>query len=68
MPSSYTAPRIGTKSFSLVANAFLQAEDASMLAMLAKSQHLGIAYSRIGHRPDRVQPRAIKRRPKAHKF
>ena len=27
MSSSYTSPRIGTKSFSLVANAFLQAED-----------------------------------------
>jgi hypothetical protein len=47
---------------------FASVADASRLAMLAKTQHLGIACSRVGHRPDRVEPRAIKRRPKAHKF
>ena len=26
----------------------------------------GLAEQRIGHRPDRVEPRAIKRRPKPH--
>jgi len=47
---------------------FASVADASRLAMLAKTQHLGIACSRVGHRPDRVEPRAIKRHPKAHKF
>ena len=42
--------------------------DASMLCLHAKAQHRGIAWSRVGHRPNRVEPRAIKRRPKAHKL
>jgi putative transposase len=42
--------------------------DATTLSLHAKTQHLGIAWSRAGHRPDRVEPRAIKRRPKAHKL
>jgi hypothetical protein len=47
---------------------FASVADTSMLAAIAKSQHLGIGYSRIGHRPNRVEPRAVKRRPKAYKF
>ena len=27
-----------------------------------------MAQNPVGHRPDRVEPRAIKRRPKPHKF
>lgn len=42
--------------------------DASMLSIHAKVQHRGITWSRVGHRPNRVEPRAIKRRPKAHKL
>jgi putative transposase len=42
--------------------------DASLLSMHATTQHRGIAWSRVGHRPDRVEPRAIKRRPKSHKL
>jgi putative transposase len=42
--------------------------NASMLSSHAKSQHRGIAWSRVGHRPNRVEPRAIKRRPKSHKL
>jgi hypothetical protein len=42
--------------------------DAATLSMHAKAQHRGIAASRAGHRPDRVEPRAIKRRPKPHKL
>lgn len=31
--------------------------------------HLGgLAEHRVGHRPDRIEPRAIKRRPKSHKL
>ena len=92
MFSSYTSPGVGTKSFSLVQNAFLQAEGLPFgevlpeeeiraaftaenacfaeapEAILAETQHVGIATSRVGHRPNRVEPRAIKRRPKAHKL
>ncbi|MGA2066263.1 MAG: IS4 family transposase [Thermoguttaceae bacterium] len=42
--------------------------DASSLSLHAKAQQRGIASSRVGHRPNRVEPRAIKRRPKAHKL
>jgi putative transposase len=42
--------------------------DASMLSRHAQTQHRGIASSRVGHRPNRVEPRAIKRRPKSHKL
>jgi putative transposase len=42
--------------------------DSSTLSMHAKTQHLGITWSRVGERPNRVEPRAIKRRPKPHKL
>ena len=42
--------------------------DASALSQHAKMQHVGITWSRVGHRPNRVEPRAIKRRPKPHKL
>ncbi len=42
--------------------------DASMLSQHATAQHIGITWSRVGHRPNRVEPRAIKRRPKSHKL
>jgi putative transposase len=42
--------------------------DASMLSKHAKAQHQGITWSRVGHRPNRVEPRAVKRRPKPHKL
>jgi putative transposase len=42
--------------------------DASTLSLHAQTQHRGIAWLRVGHRPNRVEPRAIKRRPKSHKF
>jgi hypothetical protein len=38
------------------------------LFLLAKAQWRLIAWHKVGHRPDRVEPRAIKRRPKAHKL
>ena len=40
--------------------------DASMLSQHTKAQHGGITWYRVGHRPNRVEPRAIKRRPKPH--
>jgi hypothetical protein len=40
----------------------------SLLSELAAAQHRSIAWSRVGHRPNRVEPRAIKRRPKSHKL
>lgn len=42
--------------------------DAPTLSLHAKVQHHGIAWSTVGHRPNRVEPRAIKRRPKPHKL
>jgi hypothetical protein len=42
--------------------------DAATLSLHAQTQHLGITWSLLGHRPDRVEPRAIKRRPKPHKL
>ncbi len=42
--------------------------DATTLSLHARTQHLGITWSLVGHRPDRVEPRAIKRRPKPHKL
>jgi hypothetical protein len=42
--------------------------DASLLLRLAQAQHRSIAWSRVGHRPNRVEPRAVKRRPKPHKL
>ena len=42
--------------------------DATMLSMHAQAQHRSIAASRAGHRPNRVEPRAIKRRPKPHRL
>ena len=42
--------------------------DRATLSLHARTQHLGISWSRVGHRPNRVEPRAIKRRPKSHKL
>jgi hypothetical protein len=42
--------------------------DASLLFRHAEAQHRGIASSRAGHRPNRVEPRAVKRRPKPHRL
>ena len=42
--------------------------DAATLSLHAKTRHIGITWSRVGHRPNRVEPRAIKRRPKPHKL
>jgi putative transposase len=38
------------------------------LTVLAKAQWRLIAWYKVGNRPDRVEPRAVKRRPKAHKL
>ena len=42
--------------------------DRALLCALADMQLDAIAASRAGDRPDRVEPRAIKRRPKSHKL
>ena len=47
---------------------FASVADQSTLSLHAKTQHLGIAWSLVGHRPNRVEPRAIKRRPKPHRL
>ena len=39
-----------------------------ILAKLAKAQGRLIAWYQVGNRPDRVEPRAVKRRPKPHKL
>ena len=35
---------------------------------MAQTQWRLIAWHEVGHRPNRVEPRAIKRRPKEHKL
>lgn len=42
--------------------------DAATLSRHAQTQHQGIVWLRVGHRPNRVEPRAVKRRPKPHKL
>jgi hypothetical protein len=42
--------------------------DGSILSRHAQAQHRSIAASRAGHRPNRVEPRAVKRRPKPHRL
>jgi putative transposase len=42
--------------------------DASTLSMHAQTQHQVIAWYPVGHRPNRVEPRAVKRRPKPHRL
>jgi hypothetical protein len=42
--------------------------DPWRLFTLAQVQHRLVAHLLVGHRPDRVEPRAIKRRPKPHKL
>jgi hypothetical protein len=39
-----------------------------VLAKLAQAQWRLIAWHTVGDRPDRVEPRAVKRRPKSHKL
>ena len=40
----------------------------SVLAALAEAQFRLIAWHEVGHRPNRIEPRAIKRRPKPHRL
>ena len=42
--------------------------DIELLARLAKDKLQSIASRKVGHRPNRVEPRAIKRRPKKQKL
>jgi hypothetical protein len=42
--------------------------DEACLRTLAQVQHRFIASFRVGDRPNRVEPRAVKRRPKPHKL
>ncbi len=45
----------------------LQLDEERRIALIAT--HLsGLLKHRVGHRPDRIEPRAIKRRPKPHKL
>jgi len=45
----------------------LPSDDPCRIALI--SRHLsGLLKHRVGHRPDRIEPRAIKRRPKPHKL
>jgi len=40
--------------------------DSGTFASLAETHLTNLAGHRVGHRPDRVEPRAVKRRPKPH--
>lgn len=42
--------------------------DASTFALLVEAHLINLSGHRVGHRPDRVEPRAIKRRPKPHRL
>jgi Transposase DDE domain len=46
----------------------LEQASAECLAQLWKALLQAIASHRVGDRPDRIEPRAIKRRPKSHKL
>ena len=54
----------------IVAGVMAQASvvDGSTRGKLADQKLESIASHRVGHRPNRVEPRAIKRRPKGHKL
>jgi len=39
---------------------------ASVAAGLIQAARANLSVYRVGHRPDRVEPRAVKRRPKPH--
>jgi hypothetical protein len=39
-----------------------------VLTALAEAQFRLIAWHQVGDRPDRVEPRAVKRRPKPHRL
>jgi hypothetical protein len=57
-------------ALSAVMGAFAHASvaDPPRLSALAQTQHRLVTHSRVGHRPNRIEPRAIKRRPKSHKL
>jgi putative transposase len=42
--------------------------DASTFALLVETHLINLCGHRIGHRPNRVEPRAVKRRPKPHRL
>jgi len=42
--------------------------NTEQFALLLETHRVNLAAHRVGHRPDRVEPRAIKRRPKSHKL
>jgi hypothetical protein len=42
--------------------------DDEALSRWLENQQQALAERRVGHRPDRVEPRAVKRRPKPHKL
>ena len=45
----------------------LQLDEERRIALITR--HLsGLLQHRVAHRPDRIEPRAIKRRPKPHKL
>lgn len=48
--------------------AILAVSDAALQVALVAAQLHDMAQNRIGDRPDRVEPRAVKRRPKPHKL
>jgi hypothetical protein len=42
--------------------------DEDVVTSLTQTHLKQLATHRVGHRPDRIEPRAIKRRPKPHKL
>jgi len=65
---SYDCVTIFAAGLAAVASSWAQATTANreVFAELAASMFRVIVYRRVGHRPDRVEPRAVKRRPKPH--
>ena len=43
-------------------------DDSRTLTLLVDAHLANLAGHRVGHRPDRVEPRAVKRRPKPHRL
>lgn len=42
--------------------------DRSMFSVLVEANLTNMTGHRVGNRPDRVEPRAVKRRPKPHRL
>lgn len=57
-----------TRAMQTIAASWMTIPNNDQLAMIIKVQLHGLTEQLIGNRPNRVEPRAVKRRPKPHKL